>query len=69
MAMTHDIQSLIGRSSIGEGLRAIRERGIDAHLAELEQESRAAAMRKRRGKSALASVLTPADRDTIRARR
>jgi len=43
-----DFQALIDRSSIGEGLRDIRERGINAHLADLEREGRTAARRYRR---------------------
>lgn len=46
MTKPSDIQALIDRSSIGEGLRRIREHGIDAELAELEQESRAASPRR-----------------------
>lgn len=32
------IDELISRSSIGAGLRDIKERGIDAHLVDLERE-------------------------------
>lgn len=41
------IDDLIAASSIGEGLRDIEERGIDAHLADIEQET---APRKKRRK-------------------
>lgn len=33
-----EFEDLIARSSIGQGLRDIKERGIDAHLADLERE-------------------------------
>lgn len=36
------IDELIDRSSVGAGLRDIEERGIDAHLVELDEELRAA---------------------------
>ena len=34
------LTELIQRSSIGEGLRDINERGIDAHLADLDKASK-----------------------------
>ncbi len=43
------IDELIAKSSIGEGLRDIEERGIDAHLADLEQEP--APRKKRKSRS------------------
>lgn len=36
------VDELIERSSVGAGLRDIEERGIDAHLVELDEEMRAA---------------------------
>jgi hypothetical protein len=41
-----EFDDLIDRSSIGAGLRDIKERGIDAHLADLEREMRP---RRRKG--------------------
>ena len=49
------IDELIAASSIGDGLRDIEERGIDAHLADLEQEM---APKKKRNKSKLPSART-----------
>lgn len=49
------IDELIAASSIGDGLRDIEERGIDAHLADLEQEM---APKKKRKKSKLPSART-----------
>jgi hypothetical protein len=41
------IDELIKRSSIGAALDDIKERGIDAHLADLEREMRPKRRRKR----------------------
>jgi hypothetical protein len=45
---TKDIQQLIANSSIGRGLADIKERGIDAHLKDLEKEMRPRARRRTR---------------------
>lgn len=47
--MTGDIDELIAKSSVGAGLRDIAERGVDAHLADLEQEMPPKKKRRRAG--------------------
>lgn len=53
--MTARIDELIAASSVGDGLRDIEERGIDAHLVDLEQE--AAPQKRKKSTSPTARTL------------
>jgi hypothetical protein len=56
------IDELIAASSVGAGLRDIEERGIDAHLADLEQEIALAPKKRKKSTSPTARTLAECKR-------